>query len=222
MPRGVKKENLPVKTCVVCGRPFNWRKKWERVWDEVTTCSKSCNRQRREEQQRFNRATRVKDGPLEALENGQEVDPNKVEIAASDAARTELAVDVVHLKIKESNAHFDSCCESEDSSGESITPLDPQSRLKAERKAARKAKKAARRAQRQGRGDPDTGKKPCDRCGRLVHLLVRCVHAESPAAWQLVCGHCWKDASGGVVDGDADHPHYRYGGLWKNRRAQQP
>jgi hypothetical protein len=46
--RGVKKENLPSKTCVTCGRPFTWRKKWERVWDEVTTCSKSCNRKRRE------------------------------------------------------------------------------------------------------------------------------------------------------------------------------
>ena len=39
--------NLPVKTCVVCDRPFTWRKKWERCWDEVTTCSKSCNAQRR-------------------------------------------------------------------------------------------------------------------------------------------------------------------------------
>ena len=27
MPRGVKKENLPSKDCVVCGRPFTWRKK---------------------------------------------------------------------------------------------------------------------------------------------------------------------------------------------------
>jgi len=43
----IKKENLPQKVCVVCGRPFNWRKKWERCWDEVTTCSKACNGQRR-------------------------------------------------------------------------------------------------------------------------------------------------------------------------------
>jgi hypothetical protein len=50
-PRGFKKENLPTKICVTCGRPFNWRKKWERVWDEVTTCSKSCNRKRRETNQ---------------------------------------------------------------------------------------------------------------------------------------------------------------------------
>ena len=43
----VKKENLPEKICVVCGRPFTWRKKWERSWDEVTCCSKSCNAKRR-------------------------------------------------------------------------------------------------------------------------------------------------------------------------------
>lgn len=47
MPRGVKKEHLPSKICVVCERPFTWRKKWERCWDEVTTCSKSCNTKRR-------------------------------------------------------------------------------------------------------------------------------------------------------------------------------
>ncbi|CAL1149469.1 unnamed protein product [Cladocopium goreaui] len=39
--------NLPVKDCVVCGRPFTWRKKWERCWDEVTTCSNRCRTERR-------------------------------------------------------------------------------------------------------------------------------------------------------------------------------
>ena len=52
MPRGVKKENLPSKICVTCERPFTWRKKWEKCWDEVTTCSKSCNAKRRKEKQR--------------------------------------------------------------------------------------------------------------------------------------------------------------------------
>jgi hypothetical protein len=56
MPRGVKKENLPTKICVVCERPFTWRKKWERVWDEVTTCSKSCNGKRRAANQKSNSA----------------------------------------------------------------------------------------------------------------------------------------------------------------------
>ncbi|KAG5185138.1 hypothetical protein JKP88DRAFT_138859, partial [Tribonema minus] len=47
MPRGVKKSDLPFKICTICNRPFNWRKKWESCWDEVTTCSKSCNSARR-------------------------------------------------------------------------------------------------------------------------------------------------------------------------------
>lgn len=44
LDRGVYKE---AKTCVVCQRPFTWRKKWERCWDEVTTCSDKCKRQRK-------------------------------------------------------------------------------------------------------------------------------------------------------------------------------
>ena len=39
----VKKENLPSKLCVVCQRPFTWRKKWERCWEEVKYCSKRCS-----------------------------------------------------------------------------------------------------------------------------------------------------------------------------------
>ena len=37
------KTNLPSKICKVCGRPFNWRKKWVRCWDEVRYCSKRCS-----------------------------------------------------------------------------------------------------------------------------------------------------------------------------------
>ncbi|MFZ9767591.1 MAG: DUF2256 domain-containing protein [Candidatus Limnocylindrus sp.] len=36
----------PEKVCVVCGRPFQWRKRWERVWDEVKYCSDACRRRR--------------------------------------------------------------------------------------------------------------------------------------------------------------------------------
>lgn len=42
-----RKRDLPTKTCVACGRPFAWRKKWERCWDEVLTCSERCRRVRR-------------------------------------------------------------------------------------------------------------------------------------------------------------------------------
>ena len=30
------------KTCQSCGRRIEWRKKWERDWDEVRYCSSSC------------------------------------------------------------------------------------------------------------------------------------------------------------------------------------
>ncbi len=41
-----KKPDLPTKVCPVCQRPFAWRKKWERVWDEVRYCSERCKRER--------------------------------------------------------------------------------------------------------------------------------------------------------------------------------
>ena len=34
------------KTCVACGRRIEWRKKWERDWDEVRYCSASCRRRK--------------------------------------------------------------------------------------------------------------------------------------------------------------------------------
>ncbi|UTN02846.1 DUF2256 domain-containing protein [Flavobacterium bizetiae] len=40
----VKKENLPSKISPVCNRPFLWRKKWEKVWDEVKYCSDKCRK----------------------------------------------------------------------------------------------------------------------------------------------------------------------------------
>lgn len=40
--KGVKKQNLPSKICVICERPFTWRKKWEKVWNEVIYCSDKC------------------------------------------------------------------------------------------------------------------------------------------------------------------------------------
>ncbi|WP_183503869.1 DUF2256 domain-containing protein [Methylobacterium brachythecii] len=42
MPRMRRKADLPQKICAQCGRPFAWRKKWERVWEEVRYCSDRC------------------------------------------------------------------------------------------------------------------------------------------------------------------------------------
>ncbi|MBD0783552.1 MULTISPECIES: DUF2256 domain-containing protein [Pseudoalteromonas] len=37
-----KKVNLPYKVCPICKRPFYWRKKWQRDWENVKYCSKRC------------------------------------------------------------------------------------------------------------------------------------------------------------------------------------
>lgn len=42
MPKGVKKADLPTKICAACARPFAWRKKWERDWENVRYCSDAC------------------------------------------------------------------------------------------------------------------------------------------------------------------------------------
>ncbi len=42
MAKMTRKGDLPEKTCATCGRPFAWRKKWARVWDEVRYCSDRC------------------------------------------------------------------------------------------------------------------------------------------------------------------------------------
>ena len=44
MPNGMAKRDLPTKPCAACGRPFAWRKKWARDWDNVRFCSDACRK----------------------------------------------------------------------------------------------------------------------------------------------------------------------------------
>lgn len=37
-----RKADLPSKICAVCARPFAWRKKWARDWEQVRYCSDRC------------------------------------------------------------------------------------------------------------------------------------------------------------------------------------
>ena len=83
MPNGVKKENLPSKMCVTCNRPFTWRKKWERCWDEVSTCSKGCNAKRR----------------ALAKASGQTVSDDEEEGEEDDVALKSAGVKKVPLKV---------------------------------------------------------------------------------------------------------------------------
>jgi len=41
-----KKTDLPQKNCLQCNRPFTWRKKWEKIWEEVKYCSDKCRANR--------------------------------------------------------------------------------------------------------------------------------------------------------------------------------
>lgn len=45
MPRTRKKADL-VKICATCGRPFVWRKKWRKDWENVRYCSEKCRHAR--------------------------------------------------------------------------------------------------------------------------------------------------------------------------------
>ncbi len=45
----MKKSDLPTKICPFCQRPFAWRKKWERCWEEVKYCSERCRRGKKSE-----------------------------------------------------------------------------------------------------------------------------------------------------------------------------
>ena len=45
--KGIKKQNLPTKICINCNRPFDWRKKWEKNWDEVKYCSERCRNEKK-------------------------------------------------------------------------------------------------------------------------------------------------------------------------------
>jgi hypothetical protein len=226
MPRGVKKENLPTKTCIVCNRPFTWRKKWEKVWDEVTTCSKSCNRKRKEKNRQLNRAgdssNSATDDPFVAISNSSECgSENEEQLIMSSICDDVQALEVTNTAADSNLIQEDETSEKADdlSTSESST-TDAVSEAKLRRKAEKKRKKAERRAQREGKGDPTAGQKKCTLCSKSVNLLIRCTYDKS-GEWGMVCGKCWNDVSGGVVDGDDAHPHYRYGGLWKNRRAQQ-
>ncbi len=39
------KSSMESKSCQWCFRPFEWRKKWELVWDQVKFCSDSCKKE---------------------------------------------------------------------------------------------------------------------------------------------------------------------------------
>ena len=196
LDKGVWKEQ---KMCAICERPFTWRKKWERCWDEVTTCSKSCNAERRRLTRVATRDAAGENAPPVACEGDGVARPPLASPAADLAAAAVPPPLAPPLP---------------------APPLPASVAKKAARKAAKAEAKAARRALRQGEAPASHGRKPCGLCARAVDLLVRC-QLDSSGDWRMVCGRCWKlpSVANGVPDGDGTNPHYRYGGLWKNLHA---
>ncbi|KAJ1622056.1 hypothetical protein T492DRAFT_1065001 [Pavlovales sp. CCMP2436] len=179
------------KICVVCNRPFNWRKKWERCWDEVSTCSKRCNGERRSLNQQERKLTSATEG------GGDEEEPPRSSRGAARGAADSPPSSVTEGRIGD-----------DDNGG----VLD----ARAERKAAKKEVKATRKAIREGT-DATAGQKQCDLCSKSVDLLIRC-QIDPSGTWRMVCGACWRlpSVASGVIDGDGSNAFYRYGGLWKN------
>jgi hypothetical protein len=67
----------PARICASCGRRFEWRRAWERNWDDIRYCSDACRRSR---PGRFER--RIENEIIEAL--GRRLDRS---ICPSDVAR---------------------------------------------------------------------------------------------------------------------------------------
>lgn len=147
---------------------------------------------------------------------------DEAEVEAHTAKKSAMTAAAAAAPV-EGDGNLDSPASASDGDGEDDGgdegSLAPDASAKDARKAAKKAAKAARRAKREGRAPATEGQKDCTLCSKGSDLLVRCM-VDTSGKWEMVCGRCWTGVSGGVVDGDASHPHYRYGGLWKNRTVK--
>ena len=216
--------NLPTKVCVVCNRPFTWRKKWENCWDEVKCCSKRCQSERKSNRKKgadegVEGAAAIRADEVPTVPRGRRR-KQQARMSAADDDPEDAPDEPEDAPDEPVGGGGGGRSESSEAEEEGLSVEGPgveEEDARAARKAARKAGKLARRAVREGRAAPGVGRKACDLCGRPVDLLVRC-QVDASKRWQMACGKCWAtDAvSGGVVDGSGANPHYRYGGLWKN------
>ncbi|WP_394338231.1 DUF2256 domain-containing protein [Flavobacterium aciduliphilum] len=37
---------MPSKICITCEKPFSWRKKWKKNWEDVKYCSDACRKRK--------------------------------------------------------------------------------------------------------------------------------------------------------------------------------
>jgi len=204
----IAKQNLPSKVCVVCERPFTWRKKWEANWDEVTTCSKSCNAKRK--QQHKQEKVTTKNSTTEEQYTTTTKDHNEESFSLSSIQQDDAT-----------NSDGTILVSSDDEEEDVLDPKALKKMLRTQRKESVKAQKRERRLKREGNTTPEVGRKECELCEKPVDMLIRCT-IDATQQYCMVCGNCWPSVSGGVTDGNPHtHPHYNYGGVWKNRNATQ-
>ena len=218
-------KHVEAKDCITCGRVITWRKKWERCWNEVTTCSKRCKTTRRRELRRAKRnITTSITSPLEtaALDETITRSATMPPLALKSIAATTTTSPTIPSLTQTSTTTASPLSVSQ-STIELINPSDDAiittnqtvQQLRKERKKRKKLLQKNKRAKREGRQDPSIGRKDCQTCAKASDVLVRC-RIDATKNWFLICGKCWNKYSGGVPDGDLKHPHYCYGGVWKN------
>lgn len=107
----------------------------------------------------------------------------------------------------------------EEEEGEHASEHDDSSSEDCQADESPAKKKKPLTAKQAAKLDPSTSTKLCEGCGKPSDVLIRC-RKDDTEKWYLLCpGKCWKEASGGKVDGTAETPFYRYGGVWKNKKA---
>ena len=74
------------KTCASCGRRIEWRKKWERDWDQVRYCSTSCRRRGVTEEDR-----RLEEALLDQLARSRTTTPEAAARAVGGEDHANLA-----------------------------------------------------------------------------------------------------------------------------------
>ncbi|CAD7952331.1 unnamed protein product [Amoebophrya sp. A120] len=200
------------KMCIHCNRPFSWRKKWERCWDEVQTCSNACKRERK--RKHFGTNLNADNDPLTPQLLPEEQDGGQIgegeEIGNSATTNTSA--------LPQASA----------SSGASASTATSEMLKKSSANYSTKNAGA-------GAGTPTTAHerrtKECDVCKTPVQLAYRCKWDKSKQ-WRFVCRPCWPVVSqqeyleqnskatknhgqNKQLPGLLGNPFYVYGGTWK-------
>jgi hypothetical protein len=172
MPRGVLKENLPTKICIVCDRPFTiYADDPAKFGDDSLTLLGSVMGMRIA-------TVDANSNPEETNAEGERGCNIKYQPEGSNGDEEETEVE----ENVDDDEKSQSCSISIDHDSTSPTPPLEHFDAKAQRKAEKKRKKAERRAQKMGQGDPTAGQKRCTLCDNSVNLLIRCTY-DSSGEW---------------------------------------